>query len=101
MPPASLPAIPAMSPGPMTARNATQTAPAAEPPAQAQHVAGGEPLADATRSARERTGRLAPRARLAPRRRRLAGRIVSMASSTVTIPTSRRSSSTTGTASRL
>ena len=35
IPPASLPAIPAMSPGPMTARKARMPAPAAEPAAQA------------------------------------------------------------------
>ena len=96
MPPASLPAMPAMSPGPMTARNATQAAPAAEAPAQAQHVTAPRRRSRSRAERPDDRGGPASRPWVRERRRStrdgalLAGRIVSMASSTVTIPTSCR-----------
>ena len=116
MPPASLPAIPAMSPGPITARNASDAASAAEPAAQAQELA----LFDAVTEACEerdaaakrapgdaarlrRVGRqpaggpavvLAAARRRGTRCRQPRGSTTSIASSTVTMPTRRPSSST-------
>src|SRR6478672_10229563 len=61
MPPASLPAIPAMSPGPMTARNATRP----RLPRNRPRRRSTSPAASRSRTRRNghrmRTGRLAPR----------------------------------------
>ena len=100
MPPASLPAMPAMSPGPMTARNASEpaarnrgtgragcdrprrprsSARSRDAPAQRRSGTTSVPRRDAAETALN-----------SARRRQLRrGRTVSIASSTVTIPTSR------------
>ncbi len=94
MPPASLPAIPAMSPGPMTARNASRPRRPRNRPRSRTQTTRRDPLAEAAQIGAHRATAASPATlRGDTRRRQLAGRIVSMASSTVTIPTRWRSAS--------
>ena len=94
---------PGDEPGAHDREEREQAPPAAEPAAQPRRGRRARDAIAARRAETRSSTGLAPRrpARSCTRRRQLAGRIVSMASSTVTIPTSRSSSSTTGTASRL